>query len=123
MRELLPLLVAAFLTIGLVPPALSLFRHRQHPGRILKHALGAASIVAILSLAGLVPEAAWWAPWLVTLVLVAGVAVACRRLLASEPPAEPTAREAARLRSPGALGLGAEVTGYLALLVIALAAG
>ena len=55
--------------------------------------------------------------------LVAGVVVACRRLLVSEAPAGPTEREAARMQPPGKLSMGGEAAGFLLLLGIALVAG
>ena len=119
----LPWIVGAVLTIGLAITAYGLLRHRRHPWRILTEALSAATVLALISLIGVVPAGLWWAPWLMAAVLVAGVVVACRRLLVSEAPAQPTDREAARLKAPGKLGMGAEVAGFLLLLGIALVAG
>ena len=119
----LPWIVGAVLALGLVITAHGLLRHRQHPWRILTQALSAGTVLALMSLVGVVPAALWWAPWLMAAVLVAGVIVACRRLLVSEAPAEPTDREAARMKAPGKLGMGAEVAGFLLLLGIALVAG
>ena len=119
----LPWIVGAVLALGLVITAHGLLRHRQHPWRILTEALSAATVLALISLTGVVPAELWWAPWLMAAVLVAGVVVACRRLLVSEAPAQPTDREAARMKAPGKLGMGAEVAGFLLLLGIALVAG
>ncbi|WP_087483746.1 hypothetical protein [Brachybacterium massiliense] len=119
----LPWIVGAVLTIGLAITASGLFRHRQHPWRILTQALSAATVLALMSLVGAVPAVLWWAPWLMAGALVAGVVVACRRLLVSEAPAGPTEREAARMQPPGKLSMGGEAAGFLLLLGIALVAG
>lgn len=119
----LPTLIGAVLAIGLVITAFSLFRHHQHPQRILQHSLSAATVLAVISLVGAVPAALWWAPWVAAAVLVGGVAVSCRRLLVSDPPADPSPREAARLQAPRARALGTEAVGCLVLLGIALVAG
>lgn len=121
--SLVPLLVGLVLSASLLLSLVALVRYRQHPWRILERALGGASILAILTVAGIVPASLWWLPWLATLALVVGVILACRRLLVHSPPAEPTRRQAAQLARPSPLNLGIEVALYLALLVIALIAG
>lgn len=121
--SLLPPLAALGLTIGLLVSVVTLFRRYQHPRRILMRAISSASILAILGIMGIVPASLWWAPWLLTLALVAGVLVACRRLLVQVPPAEPTRREAKHLGAPPLMNLATEMVLYLALLVIALVAG
>lgn len=121
--SLLPLLSALVLSVALLTSTVTLFVRRQHPGRIFERALGAASILAILGMMGIVPAALWWLPWLVTLAVTIGVVVACRRLLVQDPPARPSRREAAHLAAPQPTNLVIEVLLFLALLVTALIAG
>lgn len=121
--SLLPLLVAAILTIGLLTSIVSLFRRYQHPWQIFLRTLSGAGVLAILGIMGIVPAALWWVPWLVTLAVAVGVAVACRRLLVTDPPSEPTKREAKLLTAPRPVNLATEAVIYLALLGFALVAG
>lgn len=121
--SLFPLLVAAVLGVGLLSSIASLFRRYQHPWQIFVRALSSAGILAILGIMGIIPSALWWAPWLVTLALAAGVVAGCRRLLVTAPPAEPTKREAKLLAPPHPVNLGIETALYLALLAVALIAG
>lgn len=121
--SLLPLLVGLLLAAMLLTSLVSLLRHHQHPWRILERALGSASLLAIIGVIGIVPASLWWAPWLLTLLLAAGVVVACRRLLTQAPPAQPSRRQATALAAPSRSNLITEGLLYLGLLVIALAAG
>lgn len=121
--SLLPLLVGLLLAAMLLTSLVSLLRHHQHPWRILERALGSASLLAIIGVIGIVPASLWWVPWLLTLLLAAGVVVACRRLLTQAPPAQPSRRQATALSAPSRSNLIMEGLLYLGLLVIALAAG
>jgi hypothetical protein len=120
---LLPLLAAVVLVVVLLTSIASLFLRHQHPRRIFLRTISGASILAILGMLGFVPDTLWWASWLLTLAFVAGVVVACRRLLVRTTPAEPTRREAKHLTAPHPANIGTEVVIYLALLVGALVAG
>ncbi|GAA1487170.1 hypothetical protein [Brachybacterium fresconis] len=126
MTELLrfaPLLAAAVVVAVVLVSTLTLFRRHLHPLEVLVRAVSAASMIGILGLIGIVPPTLWWLPWLLALGVVGGTALACRRLLTSDPPAEPTRREARHLTRPGIMNVLAEAVIYLALVIFAVTAG
>lgn len=126
MTELLrlaPLLAAVVMVAVVLVSTLTLWRRHLHPLHVLVRTVSAASMIGILGLIGIIPPALWWLPWLLVLWVVGGTAMACRRLLVSDAPAEPTRREARHLARPGMVNVLAEVVIYLALVVFAVTAG
>lgn len=117
-------LLAAVVVVGVVLLSiLTLWVRHLHPLQLLTRSMSAASMLGILALAAILPPALWWGPWVLTLGLLGGVAVACRRLLTSDPPTEPTPRQAKHLVRPHLVNVVAEMFVYLALLVVAVTAG
>lgn len=118
-----PLVAVAIVVIALLTSIITLWVRYQHPVRIFVRTVGAASMIGILGLAGILPDSLWWGPWLLALATAGGAALACRRLLATDAPAQPTPRQAKHLAKPHLVNVASEVVIYLALVAVALLAG
>ena len=116
-----PLVVVVIVVIALLTSIITLWVRYQHPVRIFVRTVGAASMIGILGLAGILSDSLWWGPW--ALATAGGAALACRRLLATDAPARPTRRQAKHLTKPHLVNVASEVAIYLALVVVALLAG
>ena len=112
------LLVVGFLLVGIV----RLYIGYRHPLRITIRTLSSATLLGVIGLLSILPASAWWVMWVLALAILGGVAVAVRRLLVTQPPVDPTPREAKRLQPPGVLTLIGEVVVLAAVLVIAVVA-
>ena len=118
-----PLVVVVIVVIALLTSIITLWVRYQHPVRIFVRTVGAASMIGILGLAGILPDSLWWGPWVLALATAGGAALACRRLLATDAPARPTRRQAKHLTKPHLVNVASEVAIYLARVVVALLAG
>ncbi|MFD4007539.1 hypothetical protein ACFWQK_07395 [Brachybacterium paraconglomeratum] len=121
--SLLPLLVAAVLTVSLVVTIVQIWTRYQHPVRLALQAVGAASLMGVIGLAGIFPDALWWVSWAFTLAILLGIAFSARRLLVGTPPSDPSPRTAKLLDPPTRSSAVIEVLFWLALVVVALIAG
>ncbi|MGP5260060.1 hypothetical protein ACTXMW_08480 [Brachybacterium paraconglomeratum] len=121
--SLLPLLVAAVLAVALVVTIVQIWARYQHPMRLALQAVGAASLMGVIGLAGLLPDALWWVSWVLALAILLGIAFSARRLLVGAPPSDPSPRKAELLDPPPRSSALIEVLFWLALVVVALIAG
>lgn len=121
--SLLPLLVAAVLSVALVVTIVQIWARYQHPMRLALQAVGAASLMGVIGLAGLLPDALWWVSWVLALAILLGIAFSARRLLVGAPPSDPSPRKAKLLDPPPRSSAVVEVLFWLALVVVALIAG
>ena len=121
--SLLPLLVAAVLAVALVVTIVQIWARYQHPMRLALQAVGAASLMGVIGLAGLLPDALWWVSWVLALAILLGIAFSARRLLVGAPPSDPSPRTAKLLDPPARSSAVIEVLFWLALVVVALIAG
>lgn len=121
--SLLPLLVAAVLAVALVVTIVQIWTRYQHPMRLALQAVGAASLMGVIGLAGLLPDALWWVSWVLALAILLGIAFSARRLLVGAPPSDPSPRKAKLLDPPPRSSAVVEVLFWLALVVVALIAG
>ncbi|MFJ6041946.1 hypothetical protein [Brachybacterium paraconglomeratum] len=121
--SLLPLLVAAVLAVALVVTIVQIWARYQHPMRLALQAVGAASLMGVIGLAGLLPDALWWVSWVLALAILLGIAFSARRLLVGAPPSDPSPRKAELLDPPPRSSAVVEVLFWLALVVVALIAG
>lgn len=119
---LLPLLVGAFLVVALVMTIVQIWTRYQHPMRLGLQAVGAASLMGVIGLAEIFPDALWWVSWAFTLAILLGIAFSARRLLVGAPPSDPSPRRAKLLAPPTRGSAIFEVLFWLALVVVALIA-
>ena len=115
---LLPLLVAAVLAVALVVTIVQIWTRYQHPMRLALQAVGAASLMGVIGLAGLLPDALWWVSWVLALAILLGIAFSARRLLVGTPPSEPSPRKAELLDPPPRSSAVIEVLFWLALVLV-----
>lgn len=120
---LLPLLVVMVALIALLVTLVQIWTRHQHPLRLALQAVGGATLLGVLGVAGLLPGSLWWATWLFALAILVGLAVASRRALVRRRPTNPTPRRGRLLAPPSRGSVAAQGLGWLALVVIALAAG
>lgn len=111
--ELLPIVIAAALAIGVAVTAVRLLRRPLRPAQLLVSVAGAGSSLAVIGIASLVPSRFWWVPWLLILALLVGIVVCCIRTLRTQESLP---------RRPGILRLLAELIVWAALLALAVIA-
>lgn len=119
----LPLVIALFLTGGIVWSIVTMLRSHLHPWQIGLRIVSAATGLAIISIMGVLPAEAWFVPWLLALAVLAAAAIAIRRTLTQQPPSDPTKTQAKLLARPNRWNIGGEWGLLLVLLGLAVVAG
>ena len=90
-------LIAALISLAVV---VMLMVRRLHPLRILTLSLVSTAMIGLIGILSVLPSSLWWMAWILPVLTVGAVAFACWRLLATEPRAELTRRQATLLRRP-----------------------
>lgn len=121
--SLLPLLVLLLLAFTVIRTAVLLATRPMHPWRILHSGLSAATVIAVIGLAGLLPSSSWWAVWLVTLGVVVALGLAGRRALRPVDVDSVPDKRRSLLTPPSRAALIGESALTVALLVLAVVAG